>query len=116
MGGGIEEVAVIGAGRMGHGIAQVAAMAGYKVKLMDIDLGTLERALNRIRWSLRKLAEKGRIEASEIERVLARIRTPTEIAEAVKDADLVIECVPEDLEIKRKVLAEIDESSPQHAI
>ena len=116
MGGGIEKVAVIGAGRMGHGIAQVAAMAGYMVKLMDIDLGALERALNRIRWSLRKLAEKGRIEAGEIERILARIRTSTEIAEAVKDADLVIECVPEDLEIKRKVLAEIDESSPQHAI
>jgi len=116
MGGGIEEVAVIGAGRMGHGIAQVAAMAGYAVKLMDIDLGALERALNKIRWSLRKLAGKGRIEAGEIERVLARIRTSTEIAEAVKDADLVIECVPEDLEIKRKVLAEIDESSPQHAI
>jgi len=116
MGGGIEKVTVIGAGRMGHGIAQVAAMAGYMVKLMDIDLGALERALNRIRWSLRKLAEKERIEAGEIERILARIRTSTEIAEAVKDADLVIECVPEDLEIKRKVLAEIDESSPQHAI
>ncbi len=116
MGGGIEKVAVIGAGRMGHGIAQVAAMAGYMVKLMDIDLGALERALSRIRWSLRKLAEKGRIEVGEIERVLARIRTSTEIAEAVKDADLVIECVPEDLEIKRKVLAKIDESSPQHAI
>jgi len=116
MGGGIKKVTVIGAGRMGHGIAQVAAMAGYMVKLMDIDLGALERALNRIRWSLRKFAEKGRIEAGEIERILARIRTSTEIAEAVKDADLVIECVPEDLEIKRKVLAEIDESSQQHAI
>jgi len=116
MGGGIEKVTVIGAGRMGHGIAQVAAMAGYMVKLMDIDLGALERALNRIRWSLRKLAEKGRIEAGEIERILARIRTSTEIAEAVKDSDLVIECVPENLEIKRKVLAEIDESSQQHAI
>ena len=116
MGGGIEKVTVIGAGRMGHGIAQIAAMAGYMVKLMDIDLGALERALNRIRWSLRKLAGKGYIEAGEIGRILARIRTLTEIAEAVKDADLVIECVPEDLEIKRKVLAEIDESSPQHAI
>ncbi len=116
MGGGIEKVTVIGAGRMGHGIAQIAAMAGYMVKLMDIDLGALERALNRIRWSLRKLAGKGYIEAGEIERVLARIRTSTEIAEAVKDADLVIECVPEDLEIKRKVLAEIDENSQQHAI
>ena len=116
MGGGIKEVAVIGAGRMGHGIAQVAAMAGYTVKLMDIDLGALERALNKIRWSLRKLAEKGRIEVGEIEHILARIRTSTEIAEAVKDADLVIECVPEDLETKRMVLAEIDGSSPQHTI
>ena len=116
MGGGIEKVTVIGAGRMGHGIAQIAAMAGYMVKLMDIDLGALERALNRIRWSLRKLAGKGYIEAGEIGRILARIRTLTEIAEAVKDADLVIECVPEDLEIKRKVLAEIDENSQQHAI
>jgi len=55
----VERVAVIGAGRMGHGIAQIAAMSGYGVKLMDIDLGALERALNRIRWSLGKLAGKG---------------------------------------------------------
>ena len=113
---GVERVAVIGAGRMGHGIAQIAAMSGYGVKLMDIDLGALERALNRIRWSLGKLAGKGLVEADEIEHVLGRIRISTEISEAVGDADLVIECVPENFETKREVLAEVDKSSPQHAI
>ena len=116
MSGRIEKVAVIGAGRMGYGIAQVAAMAGYAVNLMDIDLGALERALNRIRWSLGKLAGKGVIEVGEIERILGKIRISTELAGAVEDVDLVIESVPENFEIKRKVLAEIDKNSPQHTI
>ena len=116
MSGRIEKIAVIGAGRMGHGIAQVAAMAGYAVNLVDVDLGALERALNRIRWSLGKLADKGVVEVSEVERILGKIRISTEIAEAVEDVDLAIESVPEDFEIKRKVLAKIDENSPQHTI
>ncbi|RLF99134.1 MAG: 3-hydroxyacyl-CoA dehydrogenase, partial [Thaumarchaeota archaeon] len=116
MSGRVEKIAVIGAGRMGHGIAQVAAMAGYAVELMDIDLGALERALNKIRWSLGKLANKGVIDVNEIERILGKIRISTEVTEAVKDVDLVIESVPEDFEIKKKVLAEIDKSSPQHTI
>jgi enoyl-CoA hydratase/3-hydroxyacyl-CoA dehydrogenase len=102
----IDSVAVLGAGSMGHGIAEVAAIAGYDVTLRDIEADIVEDGYDRIEWSLGKLEEKGRIEESA-EAVLSRISTTVDLAAAVADADLVIEAAPEDLEIKRDIFADV---------
>jgi enoyl-CoA hydratase/3-hydroxyacyl-CoA dehydrogenase len=93
-------VVVIGAGTMGHGIAQVAAMSGYSVTMVDISEEILGKATERIRWSLSKFAERGRIRPDDVERVLRRISTTTDLESACSDADVVIEAVFEDLNVK----------------
>ncbi len=100
-------LAVVGAGLMGSGIAQVAAQAGWQVTLRDLDDAATTRGLGGIRKSLEKFAEKGKIEASEVEATLARI-TPTTDLEAAADADIVVEAVFERLEIKHEVFRALD--------
>ncbi|MDJ0273995.1 MAG: 3-hydroxyacyl-CoA dehydrogenase/enoyl-CoA hydratase family protein [Aigarchaeota archaeon] len=100
MSSGLERVVVIGAGTMGHGIAQVAAMSGYSVTVVDVSEEILGRALEKIRWSLGKFAERGRIRPEEVEKVMGRIRTTTSLESACADADVVIEAVFEDLQVK----------------
>ena len=109
-------VALIGAGTMGLGIAHVAALAGYEVALYDVDEGQLERAMARIRDNLMKGVERGKVEPGAAEAALARIRPLTDLTAALADADLVIEAVPEDLELKRQIFARADELAPRHAI
>ena len=104
----IRNVAVLGSGVMGHGIAQVAAAAGYGVVLRDIKQELLDRAMEKIRWSLDKMASKGRITAEEADGIFARIRPEVDLGDAVRGADLVIEVVPEVMEVKRRVYAELD--------
>ena len=104
----IHTVAVIGAGAMGHGIAQVAAMAGWHVALQDLDGEALNRAFERIRANLTKGVERGKVESAIRDRALDLIHTTTALARAVADADLVIEAVPEDLDLKQSIFAEID--------
>ena len=111
----IRRVAVLGAGNMGHGIAEVAAMAGYDVTMRDIEEDLVEDGYESIRWSLEKLAEKGRLDGS-VDEVLARIETTTDLRSAVADADLVIEAAPEQMEIKKDIFADLDESAPDGAI
>jgi enoyl-CoA hydratase/3-hydroxyacyl-CoA dehydrogenase len=111
----INKVAVIGAGIMGHGIAQVAATAGQEVRLVDVSKELLERATERILWSLGKLAEKAAIKESPQE-IVSRITGTTDLFGAVSDVDLVIEAVPEDIELKAKVLADVDKAAPPRAI
>jgi len=112
----IKTVAVIGAGTMGHGIAQVFAMSGYKVNLVDISYDILNKALERIKWSLSKFAERGRIRKEDIDIILSRISKYINLKDAVKDVDFVIEAVPEVLDIKLQVFKTIDESAPSHTI
>ncbi|WP_326562863.1 3-hydroxyacyl-CoA dehydrogenase family protein [Micromonospora sp. NBC_01796] len=100
-------LAVIGAGLMGSGIAQVAALAGWQVTLRDLDDAATQRGLDGIRTSLDRFAAKGKIEAGEVESTLARI-TPTTDLEAAADADLVVEAVFERLELKQEVFRELD--------
>ncbi|MFY1704065.1 3-hydroxyacyl-CoA dehydrogenase family protein [Micromonospora sp. WMMA1923] len=100
-------LAVVGAGLMGSGIAQVAAQAGWQVTLCDLDDAATGRGVEGIRRSLTKFAEKGRIEAAEVEATLARI-TPTTDLEAVAEADIVVEAVFERLEIKHEVFRALD--------
>ncbi|MDW8041370.1 MAG: 3-hydroxyacyl-CoA dehydrogenase NAD-binding domain-containing protein [Nitrososphaerota archaeon] len=106
--GSIKIVSVIGSGTMGHGIAQVAAMAGYEVNVVDVSEEILKKAMERVRWSLEKLAEKGRIKREDVAATLGRMRTSTSVEEACRDADIVIEAVFEDVEVKRDVLRRAD--------
>ncbi|WP_232701995.1 3-hydroxyacyl-CoA dehydrogenase/enoyl-CoA hydratase family protein [Halobacterium wangiae] len=110
-----ETVAVLGAGSMGHGIAEIAAIAGYEVVLRDLEPELVEDGLEEVEWSLGKLAEKGKIDESA-EDVRARMRGETDLATSVESADLVVEAIPEDLDLKKQTFAEVDEHAPDHAI
>ncbi|MEU2664471.1 3-hydroxyacyl-CoA dehydrogenase family protein [Micromonospora sp. NPDC007220] len=108
-------LAVVGAGLMGAGIAQVAAQAGWQVTLRDLDDAATGRGMDGIRKSLTRFAEKGRIEASEVEAALGRI-TPTTDLEAAADADIVVEAVFERLEIKHEVFRALDKVCKADAV
>lgn len=113
----IKTVAMIGAGDMGHGIAEVALLAGYKVNLYDIKEDYVELGKKRIFDSLDLLTSKGKIppelDTTIRERLLS---TTTDLAEAVGNADLVIEAIPEIMDLKKKVFAEIDALAPAHTL
>jgi enoyl-CoA hydratase/3-hydroxyacyl-CoA dehydrogenase len=112
----IKKMAVVGAGTVGHGIAQVFAMRGYRVNLLDISEDELKEATKRIEWSLNKFVEKRRIRREDAEATLSRIVTTTNYREAVNDVDFAIEAVPEKMDLKKEVFAKIDELAPNHAI
>ncbi|MHA2281987.1 MAG: 3-hydroxyacyl-CoA dehydrogenase NAD-binding domain-containing protein [Candidatus Hodarchaeales archaeon] len=112
----IKHVAVIGAGDMGHGIAEVALMTGYTVSMYDIKEEFVERGKGRIDWSFGKLASKARISESDHEKFMGNLTTTIDIEEAVRNADLVIEAAPEDLELKKKIFRDLDKFAPKHAI
>ena len=112
---GIDRVAVLGAGNMGHGITEVVAMAGYDVAMRDVEADLVDDGYEDIEWSLSKLAEKGRLDETP-EEILGRIETTTDLDGAVADADLVIEAAPERMAIKKEVFAELDELAPPDAI
>ncbi len=102
-----KKLAVIGAGLMGSGIAQVAAQAGYDVVLRDVTDASLERGLGGIRSSYEKFVTKGRLSADDRDAALARI-SPTTDLDAVADADIVVEAVFESLDVKRELFATLD--------
>ncbi len=112
----IERVGVIGAGAMGHGIAQVAAMGGCEVTLYDADAGRTREALARIRETLDKGVVKGKVEAEVRDGSLERLRGARYKLEAVEAADLVIEAVPERMDLKKQLFAELSHIAPAHAI
>jgi len=89
----VETVAVLGAGNMGHGIAEVAALAGYDVQLRDINEELVQEGYDSIEWSLDKLAEKDRIGDDEATAALDRVDPVVPVEDAVDDADLVVEAV-----------------------
>jgi 3-hydroxybutyryl-CoA dehydrogenase len=105
-------VAVIGAGTMGHGIAQVAAQAGYAVRLADALPGAAARGLERIRSNLDGAVRRGKATEAERDAALARIAPAAEAAAAARGAALVIEAVPEDLALKRALFAALDGAAP----
>lgn len=104
----IRDVTVLGSGVMGHGIAQISAMAGYNVKLRDIKEEFLDNAMEKIRWSLSKMVKKNKITPQEESSILSRITPVVDMNDALNNSDLVIEVVPENMDIKRKVYAELD--------
>jgi 3-hydroxybutyryl-CoA dehydrogenase len=112
----VQRVAVLGGGTMGRGIAQVAAQAGWDVVLRDVDDAALRRALDGIRQTLEAGVQKSKVTAPDRDAALARIRTETDAARAVREVDLVIEAVPEDLDLKRRVFEDVERSAPAHAL
>ncbi|NIB99642.1 3-hydroxyacyl-CoA dehydrogenase NAD-binding domain-containing protein [Halobacterium sp. R2-5] len=111
----IQNVTVLGAGSMGHGIAEIAAIAGYDVVLRDIEREYVDDGLEQIEWSLGKLEEKGRIDETADD-VRARIEGAVDLETATESADLVVEAIPEDLDLKKDTFSEVDEYAPEHAI
>ena len=108
----INKIAVIGAGTMGHGIAQSFAQAGYQVSIMSRTQKTLDRAMTLIQSSLGVMAEEGILDKKSIPSVLSRITPTTSIEEAARDADLAFETMAEDKEAKKKVFADLDKYCP----
>jgi enoyl-CoA hydratase/3-hydroxyacyl-CoA dehydrogenase len=112
----IKKIAVMGAGDMGHGIAEVALLAGYKVALRDIEQRFVDKGLSRIRESMDKLVQKQKITEENKRAMLANIETFVDIAESVKDADFVVEAVPEVMDLKKQVFQALDAAAPKHAV
>lgn len=109
-------IAVIGAGTMGNGIAHVFAQSGYQVRLVDLSEEALANALATIEKNLQRLLAKGRIEESTVTETMGRIATSSELQKTVADVDLVVEAASERLDIKLKLFAELDASTPEHCI
>jgi enoyl-CoA hydratase/3-hydroxyacyl-CoA dehydrogenase len=113
----IKNITVIGAGDMGHGIAEVALLAGYHVRLFDINDGAIEKGESRIFASLEKLAEKGKVPAELVGRIRGELlQTTTDLQEAASQADLVIEAVPEILDLKKDIFKNLDQHAPPSAL
>ena len=112
----IERVTVLGAGVMGHGIAQVAAMAGHQVTLHDPDAGAADRGLARIRANLDKGVSLGKVSEESRTAALDRIALASSLATACAEADLVVEAAPERMELKRSLFREVEAAAHPSAL
>jgi len=104
----LKNITILGSGVMGHGIAQVSATAGYNIVLRDIKQEFLDKAMEKIKWSLDKLVSKEKISEEDGNAIYSRITPIVDLNDAIKDAELVIEVVPEIMDLKKKVYAELD--------
>lgn len=105
----IKRIAVLGAGIMGSGIAQVSAIAGYDVFMRDVDDQYLQKAMATIEKSLSRMAKAGKVSQEEIPQILGRVKTTTDLKNAVQDVDLVIEAIPENFELKKATFKDLDQ-------
>lgn len=105
----IKEAAVLGAGTMGHGIAQVLAMAGISTRLYDVDAGAVEKGLERIAANLAKGVDRGKVEAETRDAALGRLRGSTDLTDAAGGVDAVIEAAPERMDLKRGLFEKLGE-------
>ncbi|MFD1598330.1 3-hydroxyacyl-CoA dehydrogenase/enoyl-CoA hydratase family protein [Halobellus rarus] len=112
----VNAIAVLGAGSMGHGIAEVAALAGFEVRLRDIETEFVEDGYEQIEWSLGKLVEQGQIEEADADATLDRVSAHVDLAEAVEDVDVAIEAVPEKMAIKKDVYADLEAAAPDRTV
>lgn len=112
----IQKIAVIGAGTMGHGIALVFARHGYPVSLYESFDQVRNAVLGQIRKELEFMVDEGAMEADEVEKTLANITLYGELEPAVQDADFVIEAIPERLELKKELFAQLDRLCPAHTV
>ena len=116
MEGSVRRVAVVGAGTMGHGIAQVAALAGADTVLVDRTDALIDEGLTRIRENLDEGVQRGKVEPEARDAALARLAGSTSIEEAARKVDLAVEAVPEQLELKRQVFRSLESGAPDGAI
>lgn len=113
----VKRVAVLGAGLMGHGIAQVCAQVGkFDVTMRDIEQRFIDNGMKMIQDSLQRFVRKGTMSEQESKEILSRIHPTLDMKEAVQNADLIIEAVTENPPLKKSVLAEADKYAPSHAI
>lgn len=113
----IKTIAVLGAGDMGHGIAEVALIAGYKVFLRDVKQEFVDKGVARIFDSLEKLLSKGKVSQELFDKIKGEMLVPVvDLEAAVKEADLVIEAIPEIMELKKETFTIVDRAAPKHAI
>jgi 3-hydroxyacyl-CoA dehydrogenase len=112
----VKKVAIIGAGVMGHSIAQVFAQAGIEVNLVDLQEEILEHALQLVKGNLRTLADHGKVDPQDIPAIVDHIHPHTELAGAAKDADFALEAVAEIPEVKNKVFKELEEACPEKTV
>lgn len=112
----MKNITVIGAGTMGNGIAHVFAQSGFAVNLVDVSQDSLERGLKTIAGNLERMIAKEKITEADKTATLNNITTFTDTAEAVKNANLVVEAATENLDLKLKIFKQIDEAAPANAI
>ncbi|MBI5368231.1 MAG: 3-hydroxyacyl-CoA dehydrogenase [Planctomycetes bacterium] len=112
----VQTIAVLGAGTMGNGIAQVAAAGGYAVLLYDVADGPLARGIGTIEANLKKGVEKGKVAEADARATLGRLTPTTDLERAGREADFVIEAVPEKLDLKLDLFGRLDRVAPEHAI
>jgi len=105
----IRKICVLGAGAMGHGIAQVCAQAGYQVNLQDIKDKFVESGIGKIRKFLGGSVERKKMTQDEADNILSRIKGTTDLKEAAGDVDLIIEAIVEDIDIKKDTFGELDQ-------
>jgi len=114
---GVERITVLGAGLMGHGIAQVAAQVGkYDVNLRDIEQRFVDSGMSMMKESLNRFVKKGQLSEEAMKTVLGRIHPMLDLKESVSNADLIVEAAPESLELKKAIFLEVDAYAPAHAI
>ncbi len=112
----LKKVSVIGAGHMGHGIAEVALLSNYFVSLVDISEERVNKGKALIDWSLKELMKKSKITEKRYKDILNNFETSTDLENAIKNTFLCIEAVPEKLELKKNIFKKLDKFSPKHAI
>lgn len=112
----IKKVCVVGAGTMGNGIAQVLAQAAYETTMVDVTQELCDRGINAIKISLDRFVKRGTIKQEEMDKILSRIHTSTNLKDAGKDADYVIEAVFERADVKLPVLKQLEEACPKRTI
>lgn len=112
----IRTVAVLGAGTMGHGIAHVAALAGCQAIVYDVDAAAAARAIERVRANLDKGVALGKVDAAVRDAAAARLRAARDLADACAEADLVVEAVPERIELKTSLFGDVDRLAPATAL
>lgn len=112
----VKTVAVLGAGTMGHGVAHAAMAAGYATALYDVSAAQLDKGQAAIDAVIQKGVELGKVTADEAASMRARLRLCTVVADAVRDADIVIEAAPEKIDLKLALFREVDAAAPAHTV
>lgn len=112
----VERILVVGAGTMGHGIAQVAAQSGYRAALFDVDAKAVAAGLAKVRANLEKGVEKGKVTLGDRDAALSRLEGVSDMVGAAASADLVVEAAPERMDLKRRIFGDLGRAAPAHAI